>query len=170
VNPTRREFLKLLAVAPVAGAVPVASAAAKPLLIGVPHAPLQPVTYLKYSITVRHFVLAVPDKVARNALRQMMDLTDRTNATRYRGFEPGTLRITGWQIEAKDSGKAASIDFDSCTLNEPVEESAEVMELWKRLEMHDRISFAAVPKGKWFELPPSFERRRLVNSWGEVIA
>lgn len=170
MNQNRREFLKLMTVAPRLKLVPTASANAKPVLIAVRKVPQQPITQIEYSETVRHFVLVVPGEVARLAYKHFVTLTGSTNAHRYRGFEPGTLRCVGWQISGKGSGEAARIDFELRATHALAEESAEPIEMLKRLYLQNRTSFAAIPDGKWYELPPSFERKIVyMNSRGEQL-
>lgn len=168
MNQTRREILKAMLLVPVAGMVPVTSVAAvpKPVAIVLPKVEPQQIKSLIYSETIRHFVLIISNKAARRDFRQFIDLAGRTNASHYRGFEPGSVLLRGCTTGGTETAAPASVEFDV-----RVPETAIMQHpLLAQFEMGNRASFAGLPDGKWFELPPSFVRRVIyVNGQGYEV-
>jgi len=169
MNQTRRDILKAMMLAPVAGIPAIAADRPKPLVIS--GCRVSPISTVSWCGAVRNFVLAVPVAVARQSFDAISQVLGRTNSDLYCGFEPGTLRVVGWVVPEESSGQAARIRFESRTAYTAVGELREVHDIVHEFEMRNRVAFSELPGGEWRELPSSFEYRVVYsNSMGEVIA
>lgn len=167
MNQTRRDILKAMLLAPVAGLPAVASAQPTPvpLLIGVDRAKGESFSagITTYSVKRRRFTLFVEDKAARRAIAQLLALTNHTNAAFYRGFAPGKICVRGWEIGDLEKAEPARIYLEVRESEYTPKQPPWIAEY----ELANRVSFAEIPDGEWLELPPLFEMRTmLVNSQG----
>lgn len=169
MNQTRRDILKAMMLAPVAGISAAASERPKPLVLT--GGQVAPISTVRCGVTVRHFVLAIPVDVSRQFFDAIHNVLGRENSEPYRGFAPGDLRVVGFEIPESDSGRMSRINFDARVAYTAVGELREVHDIINELEQRNRVSFAELPGGEWRELPSSFEYSVVYsNSLGDVIA
>lgn len=166
MNQTRRDILKAMLLAPIAGLPAVTKATVKPAIMDFSH-PGWSSTQVNHT-QIHRYQLTFPDSVARRSFA-FFDLPGRANADEYRGFAPGTLRIVNMQIFAKHENRDALVEFE---LREPtrVVGAIGIEKIMAEYEQRSRAPFSALPDGKFVEIEPVWSRDVLVNSNGKVIA
>lgn len=167
----RRDVLKTLLLAPVAGLVPGAAVAAPGVLPGKPHPDWSnPVEWRAGYERIPRFTLTLNN--AKASVKICGKLLSRFNSDTWKGFPPLTLECVQYRWEGGTNW--AQFTFEQRAMPEMIS-----LPSGERFQLHGVTEFAALPDGEFVEIAPRWEAaailvdrhgNRITNSAGDQLA